>query len=89
MAERKPKSEPEGDEKRTPSIYVNDKGETCIGSECFVLRLPEDEDGEIALDFDESRCGDEERGAIRRVKERLIDGAVTRYNFEKAPARKK
>ncbi len=80
--------DPKQDDRKTPSVYTNDKGETCIGSECFVLRLPNDEEGEIALDFDESRCGKEELNAIRGVKERLVDGAATRYNFNKPPKKK-
>ena len=67
----------------TPSVYVNEKGETCIGSKCFVVKLSEHDADVVDIEFRDDECDDAQRDAIRKVKERILDGAGTRYEFTK------
>lgn len=69
------------------SVYKDDRGRTCVGAGCFKIILDEDSD-DIGIELDEERCSDEERAAVRKVKERVVGGALTQYEFRKPPRRR-
>jgi len=58
--------------------YVNDRGEICIGNECFNLAV-DAERGEVRVTINRDQCGDELQETLDQLHQVLGHGARTVY----------
>lgn len=58
--------------------YVNDRGEVCIGNECFNLTVDADR-GEIRVEINRDECGSDLQDTLDQLHQVLGRGARTVY----------
>ena len=74
--ETTPGGGPAGDGSFKP--YVNDRGEVCIGNECFNLTV-DAERGEVRVEINRDECGSELQDTLDQLHQVLGRGARTVY----------
>ena len=57
-------------------IWVNERGETCIGNKCFSIAYREDED-DITVRIDRNECGADMLPVVEAISEVLGKGGRT------------
>ncbi|MBA7555327.1 hypothetical protein ES705_47986 [subsurface metagenome] len=57
-------------------IWVNERGETCIGNKCFSLAFREDEE-DVVIRIDRNECGADMLPVIEGISEALGKGGRT------------
>ncbi|MBA7553031.1 hypothetical protein ES705_45615 [subsurface metagenome] len=57
-------------------IWVNDRGETCIGNKCFSLAYREDED-DITVRIDRNECDEDMLPIVESISQALGKGGRT------------
>ncbi|MBA7554014.1 hypothetical protein ES705_46624 [subsurface metagenome] len=63
---------------RSDGIWVNERGEVCIGTKCFSLRVKTDTN-EVRVKIDRNECGTDLQPLIDEVYQALGKGAPTVY----------
>jgi len=64
--------------------YVNERGEVCIGNECFNLTVDADR-GEVRVTINRDECGDELQQTLDQLHQVLGRGARTVYETKSTP----
>lgn len=75
-----------GSKRASQSVYTNEQGEKCIGVGCgLTIKLPNDGSGKVGFHADDSAadCTDEERDFIKQIKNRVVEGGDTEYDFKR------
>ena len=65
-------------DERSEGIWVNERGEVCIGNKCFSLRVSPG-GGEVRVKIDRNECGADLQPLIDEVYQALGKGAPTVY----------
>ena len=63
--------------------YVNDRGEVCLGNECFNLAI-DSERGEVRVTINRDECGPELQETLDQLHQVLGRGARTVYETRSA-----